>query len=114
MTDPITCPECGGAKTEHIGSLTMACRFCHGRGTVGGDYEPAEGGHVRTDGYRNPIEGETYDPAIHGPLPAVQEHPAVRTLAAQCRTCLGLKETVTFTEGAMTRKPCPDCQHPTR
>lgn len=111
MTDPITCPECGGAGEERIGSLTMACKFCHGRGTVGGDYEPAEGGHVRTDGYRNPVEGESYDPAVHGPLPAVQDHPAVRTLAG-CRRCLGMGELVAMVGGRIVRGPCPDCQHP--
>lgn len=114
MTDPITCPECDGHGTETIGALVMACRFCHGRGTVGGDYEPAQGGHQRTDGYRNPIDGESYDPAVHGPLPAVQNHPAVRTLTG-CRTCLGTGEIVNVSETdrekatTIRRTPCPDC-----
>lgn len=42
MTDPITCPECQGAKGERLGELFLACQFCHGRGWVGGDHEPAE------------------------------------------------------------------------
>lgn len=108
MTDPITCPECDGDKVQSIGSLTMNCPFCHGRGTVGGDYEPAEGGHQRTDGYRNPIDGESYDPAVHGPLPAVQDHPAVQTLAG-CKQCLNTGELVAFVDGTIARTPCPNC-----
>jgi RecJ-like exonuclease len=42
MTDPITCPECQGAKGQRIGGLFLACQFCRGRGIVGGEHEPAE------------------------------------------------------------------------
>ena len=105
MTDPITCPECGGRGETAIGTLRLKCRFCHGRGTVGGDYEPAEGGHQRTDGYRMPEEGEDYDPEVHGPLPAVGEHPAV-TGSGLCTTCLGARVVVTE---MLTEMRCPAC-----
>lgn len=117
MTDPITCPECGGDKVQRIGALALACQFCGGRGTVGGDYEPAEGGHQRTDGYRNPIDGEAYDPAVHGPLPPVQDSPAVQNLNV-CRQCLGSGEVINFGGDFYSEKPqtllkapCPACQH---
>lgn len=42
MTDPISCPECGGAKGQQLGPLFLACQFCGGRGRVGGEHEPAE------------------------------------------------------------------------
>lgn len=42
MTDPITCPECEGRRCQQFGPLSLACRFCAGRGWVGGDHEPAQ------------------------------------------------------------------------
>ncbi|MEV4753295.1 hypothetical protein AB0K21_43725 [Streptosporangium sp. NPDC049248] len=42
MTDPITCPECEGEGGQHLGRLRIACSFCHGRGWVGAEHEPAE------------------------------------------------------------------------
>ncbi|MDL4774984.1 MULTISPECIES: hypothetical protein [Thermomonosporaceae] len=42
MTDKLECPDCGGEGEQRIGPLRFACRFCMGRGYVGGDYEPAE------------------------------------------------------------------------
>lgn len=105
MTDPITCPQCGGSGAQHLGALTLQCRFCQGRGKVGGEFEPAEGGHQRTDGYRNPVEGEEYDPDVHGPLPAVGTHPAVIG-SGLCTTCLGARVVV----GSMLAEvPCPAC-----
>lgn len=105
MTDPITCPECGGTGEQRIGTLRLACRFCHGAGQVGGEYEPAEGGHQRTDGYRTPTEGEEYDPQVHGPLPAARDHPAVLG-SGLCRTCLGARVVVSST---LIEAPCPEC-----
>ena len=40
MTDPIRCPECEGRLGDQIGALFFACRFCQGRGWVGGEHEP--------------------------------------------------------------------------
>ncbi|WP_436764335.1 hypothetical protein [Streptosporangium sp. V21-05] len=42
MSDPITCPECDGEGGQRLGRLRIACRFCHGRGWVGAEHEPAE------------------------------------------------------------------------
>jgi RecJ-like exonuclease len=115
VTDPITCPECEGRGETSIGPLRLLCRFCQGRGQVGGEFEPAEGGHQRTDGYRLPEDGEEYDPDVHGPLPAVWEHPAVE--GVPCSRCLGsgtvinlggdmLREQV---HGRLVETPCPAC-----
>lgn len=116
MTDPITCPECGGTGQQALDTLRLACRFCLGRGEVGGDYEPAEGGHIRTDGFRNPTEGESYDPAVHGPLPPVQDHPAVRDLPL-CTQCMGSGEVINFgadmcsqAPRTLLKAPCPRCR----
>jgi len=115
MTDEITCPECGGTGEQRIGTLRMQCNFCHGAGLVGGDFEPAEGGHRRTDGYRNPVDGEDYDPDIHGPLPAVGEHPAVGELDV-CPQCLGAGVVIGLGDilrgdvtGKLVEAPCPRC-----
>ncbi|MDA0632325.1 hypothetical protein OUY22_02780 [Nonomuraea sp. MCN248] len=76
MTDPITCPDCAGSGTERLAGLRLACRFCAGRGWVGGAHEPAE---------RAPRPPE-------GP-PPVWEDPRWRdplvTAAFPCRRCLG-------------------------
>jgi RecJ-like exonuclease len=108
VTDPIECPECDGSGEQRIGSLTLQCRFCHGHGKVGGEYEPAEEGRRRPDGYRQPIEGEEYDPDIHGPLPAVWEHPAVAN-SGLCTTCLGARVVISPT---LVEEPCPACSAP--
>lgn len=106
MSDPITCPDCDGRGVEKIGPLTLACRFCLGRGQVGGDYEPAEDGSTRSDGFREPRDGETYDPAVHGPLPAVGAHVAVAG-SGLCAQCLGAQ---TIMRGPLWRsEPCPSC-----
>lgn len=62
---PGPCPECGGEGEKRLGPLTLACEECGGSGEVGGDV-PAVG----EDGFRRPMDGEEYDPEIHGPLPA--------------------------------------------
>jgi RecJ-like exonuclease len=115
MTDRITCPECDGRGEDSIGPLRMQCEFCQGRGWVGGEFEPADGGCQRTDGYRNPEEGEDYDPDIHGPLPAVGEHPAVSELGV-CPTCLGMGKVINLGDlargdvhGKLIEQPCPAC-----
>jgi len=108
MTDPITCPECGGEGVERLGPLALACRFCQGAGEVGGENEPAEDGQVREDGYRQPREGEAYDPDVHGPLPSVQDHPAVQR-SGLCTQCLGAGS-VMIREPVLRVVPCPACQ----
>lgn len=105
MTDPIECPDCRGSGEQRIGALTLQCGFCHGAGKVGGGNEPAEETHQRADGYRTPREGEEYDPDVHGPLPAVWEHPAV-TSSGLCAMCLGARVVVSAT---LAEVPCPSC-----
>lgn len=93
----------------------MRCDFCQGGGWVGGEFEPAEGGCRRGDGYRNPQEGEEYDPDVHGPLPAVWEHPAVE--GAPCWRCLGSGTVINLggdmirgqVHGKLVELPCPAC-----
>ena len=114
-TDPIGCPECDGSGEQRIGTLRLMCRFCQGRGEVGGDYEPAEGGHRRTDGYRTPEEGEAYDPDVHGPLPAVWDSPAADETS--CAYCLGQGTVINLGGDLRTASPpthllaapCPVC-----
>jgi hypothetical protein len=89
----------------------MACHECGGVGQVGGDVEPC----LRDDGYRQPYEGEDYDPDIHGPLPAVWEQPAVRGVPG-CPACLGagvvinLGDIYRATTNTMVQLPCPRCR----
>lgn len=115
MTDEIRCPECGGSGETSIGTLRLVCRFCHGAGVVGGEYEPAEGGHRRADGFKIPEEGEEYDPDVHGPMPAVWKHPAAAELPG-CMRCMGSGTVISLGDilrGQMTGKlievPCPNC-----
>jgi hypothetical protein len=97
MTDPITCPECQGAKGERIGSLFLACRFCGGLGWVGGEHEPAE-----------------RDQAPPPPPPPAWEHkvwsdPSVAA-ALPCRYCLGARTVMHDPgNGQMVTVPCPEC-----
>lgn len=114
MTDRITCPECEGRGETPIGRLRLRCQFCLGEGEVGGKYEPAEGGHQRTDGYRTPHEGEDYDPDVHGPLPAAGDHPAAEGVS--CRQCLGTGMVINLGDllrgdvhGKLVEMPCPSC-----
>lgn len=106
MTDKIDCPECGGAGESRTGSLRLLCQFCLGASYVGGDNEPADDGpQYREDGWKTPEEGEEYDPAVHGPLPAAGSHPAVRS-SGLCPTCLGAG---VVTSATMVELPCPRC-----
>lgn len=76
MTDPITCPECGGRRGEQVGAAFLACQFCHGRGWVGGEHEPAEQGQEPPDGPPPVWDDPRWrDPAIAS--------------AFSCRRCLG-------------------------
>lgn len=114
MTDPITCPECKGCGETSIGPLRLLCRFCRGLGEVGGDNEPAEGGQRRSDGYRSPRDGEEYDREVHGPLPAVWDHPATSDLPG-CHVCLGtgivisLGDIYSTVPENLVEMPCPHC-----
>ncbi|MCO6010543.1 hypothetical protein NE236_36855 [Actinoallomurus purpureus] len=116
MTDPITCPECDGRGETTLGPVRLRCQFCQGRGRVGGDYEPAEGGHQRTDGYRQPEGDEEYDPKVHGPLPAAWEHPAVKGMPG-CPQCFGTGKVINLgadmvggdVHGKLVELPCPAC-----
>jgi len=68
------CPTCHGERRQTIGTLTFLCDECGGAGAVGGDEEGPE----RPDGYRMPVDGEEYDPDVHGPLPAASGYPTWR------------------------------------
>jgi RecJ-like exonuclease len=110
MTDPIRCPECGGSGEEKLGALTLQCQFCRGAGGVGGENERAK------DEFRTPQAGERYDPEVHGPLPPVGEHPAVRE-SGLCRQCLGSRKVANLkgfatgkATGGLLELPCPACQ----
>lgn len=98
MTDPITCPECGGARGERVGELFLACQFCHGRGLVGGDFEPAE-------------QAEAVPPV----KPPAWRHrtwqdPEVAR-GIKCRHCMDAREVTHLDEraGRMLVAPCPVC-----
>lgn len=114
MSDEITCPECGGDGEKAIGPLRLRCQFCHGHGLVGGDHEPAEDAPPRADGFRAPRDGEEYDPDVHGPLPAIWEHPAARQVDG-CPVCfgagtvIGLGDIYGNTTGKLVELPCPSC-----
>ncbi|MEV7006877.1 hypothetical protein [Streptosporangium sp. NPDC051022] len=99
MTDPIACPECEGRRGQQLGGLFLACRFCGGRGQVGGEHEPAERG-----GDREPP-----------PRPAAWEHrvwsdPAVAAVLP-CRYCLGARTVSHIDQESrrMTATACPAC-----
>lgn len=67
------------------------------------------------EGYRQPEDGEEYDPDIHGPLPAVGDHPAAASLP--CRQCLGTGKVINLgadmlrgqVHGKLIEEPCPAC-----
>ena len=98
MTDPITCPECHGRRGQLVGTAFLACRFCGGRGWVGGDNEPAE----RDD-----------RPLL--PPPPAWEHKvwADPTVSAKlpCRYCLGTRQVANVDEaaGTLVMAACPAC-----
>ncbi|SEU12948.1 hypothetical protein [Nonomuraea wenchangensis] len=95
MTDPIVCPECGGQRGQLLGPLFLACRFCGGRGQVGGSNEPAE-------------RGTAPPPA---PPPAwkhkVWTDPYI-SAALGCRACLGARTVAHVDEesGTLVTAPC--------
>jgi hypothetical protein len=68
------CPACHGEGEMRLGRLTLLCDECGGEGEVGGHEESPTG----ADGYRQPQDGEAYDPDLHGPLPAARDYPAWR------------------------------------
>lgn len=97
MSDPITCPECGGKRGQRLGRLFLACRFCQGRGQVGGEHEPAE-----------PCPPPSGPPPVWE-NPRWQTDPATAVLG--CRWCLGAR-TVTSVDRetrTMTTTPCTAC-----
>lgn len=98
MTDPITCPQCSGRKWEAFGALRLECRFCCGRGTVGGPDDPIE----------NP-------PPPPAEPPPVWKHKAWRDKALTgtitCRYCLGVGVVSHYSEERRTliSSACPAC-----
>lgn len=98
LTDRLECPDCAGTGRQIIGSLRLACRFCGGRGYVGGDHEPADDNVVRP--MRRPVWHE----------------PAAKTLTV-CQMCFGTKKVVNLggtgePTGYMIEMPCPACGKP--
>ncbi|WP_067484863.1 hypothetical protein [Actinomadura hibisca] len=98
MTDKLQCPDCGGEGEQRIGSLTIACRFCMGRGYVGGDYEPAE----------DPAPGELPRPED---IP-VWEEPGMDAFPG-CKVCLGAGVVVHVGDinapSKVVESSCPAC-----
>lgn len=97
MSDPITCPECEGVGGQRLGRLRIACRFCHGRGWVGAEHEPAE------------------PPPPPAEPPPAWEHRIWSDSAAflGCRYCLGSKMVAHLDESTRTlvMVPC-GCRAP--
>lgn len=101
MTDKLECPDCGGTGEQRFGWLRLACRFCMGRGHVGGDYEPAE------------------DPAPED-LPRVQDVPMWDEVGMDrfpgCKVCLGAGVVVHVGDierpSKVIESPCPACRKP--
>lgn len=96
VTDPVTCPQCGGSGEETLGPLTLWCRFCFGHGYVGGDHEPAE-----------------ESPPPEGAGPPAGESTPVRE-SGLCPACLGAGVVVGLggtgePAGSMVQAPCPLC-----
>ena len=93
-TEPITCPECGGSGEERYGPLTVACRFCSGRGEVGGRCEPALEAEP-PEGYGTPVWEDMAVAALPG-----------------CHVCLGAGVVAGLGAGAagfLVTEPCPAC-----
>jgi hypothetical protein len=95
VTDPITCPECEGRKGQQYGPLFLACQFCGGSGSVGGENEPAE-------------RGEKPPP----PPPTATGHrvwadPLV-SAAFPCRLCFGSRKVAHIDDeaGTLVQVPC--------
>ncbi|MDF5758774.1 hypothetical protein [Spongiactinospora sp. TRM90649] len=104
MTDPITCPECEGKKGHRVGELFLACRFCCGRGWVGGEHEPAERDHRPPPEPPPAWEHKVWcDPAVSAAIP--------------CRYCLGSGKVINLGSGVqrgnvLTMADCPACTIP--
>ncbi|GAA4934212.1 hypothetical protein HD597_010106 [Nonomuraea thailandensis] len=101
MTDRITCPECGGRRGQQVGGLFLACQFCGGQGTVGGNNEPAERG---------------CDDRPPPPPPPAWEHKVWSdpwiSQTIGCRYCLGSRKVSHVDEeaGTLVTVPCR-CAH---
>jgi RecJ-like exonuclease len=101
MTDRISCPECDGTGETLVGPVRVACRFCHGRGYVGDDNEPAERGAAEIVSDR--------------PLPPWWQEPGMDAYP-DCAMCFGAGRVVNLggnlTGGVptvMVEAPCPAC-----
>ncbi|MFB9968478.1 hypothetical protein [Sinosporangium siamense] len=96
MTDPITCPECGGRKQQRLGTFYFRCRFCKGLGWVGGPNEPAETNHTPPK-QAPPVweRSQWRDPMVASTFP--------------CRYCLGAQVVTSVDEAARTMLTVP-CQ----
>ncbi|MGN9783071.1 hypothetical protein ACTMTF_16685 [Nonomuraea sp. ZG12] len=98
MSDPITCPECEGRRGQRLGRMFLTCRFCQGRGWVGGAHEPAE-----RDQNPPPVQ------------PPAWEHKAwadpVVAAALPCRYCLGARSVAHVDEdsGTLLMAAFPGC-----
>ncbi|MGW3352579.1 hypothetical protein ACWDA3_55600 [Nonomuraea rubra] len=95
MTDPITCPECGGQRGQQLGPLFLACLFCGGTGMVGGDNEPLS----RCEKPPPPPPTATNHPIWADPATAK---------AFPCRLCLGSHQVTSIDEvaGTLVMVPC--------
>lgn len=98
MSDPLTCPECEGSGEEHLGPLVLACRFCCGRGEVGGDHEPAE----------DPPEPEGFGPPVGRSVPVRESGLCATCLGAGVVASLGCDEQGCH-PGTVIEVPCPSC-----
>lgn len=98
------CPACRGrgeiVMTGRKGSawISIQCEDCRGTGLA--DPPPPQP-RYRPDGTRIPEDGEEYDEAVHGPLPA-----ATLTSAAVCSACFGARRLLS-PDGSS--RPCPRC-----
>lgn len=75
------------------------CDACHGTGLAEAQPDPPP---PRDDGFRDPVEGEVHDSAVHGPLPPalpVGPFPG-------CPYCYGAGVVVS---SHMVEAPCPRC-----
>lgn len=95
VTDPITCPECGGSGEERYGPLTVACGFCSGLGELA-RREPAENADP-PQGYGVPMWADAAVAALPG-----------------CHACLGAGVVVELggAAGFLVTEPCPECSRP--
>ena len=99
MTDRLDCPDCAGTGEQRFTGLTLACRFCCGRGYVGDDYEPAE----------DP-DPEDFPPAEATPW---WDKAGAENFPAQCRQCMGAGVVVDVGDinqpSKLVEAPCPAC-----